>query len=79
MDDHIVPEGWYPMHYNNQAGERVMLQPEEARFAEFQSSGPGAAPATARRRFLPAAESREFTVRRIFPEWDPAKAQLHEP
>jgi len=70
MDDHIVPEGWYPMHYNNKAGMRVMLQPEEVRFAEFGSSGPGAAPATARRRWLSANEAREFTLRKIFPEWN---------
>ncbi|MEO8063984.1 MAG: pectinesterase family protein [Pseudomonadota bacterium] len=69
MDDHIVPEGWYPMHYNNKAGERVMLQPEEVRFGEFGSTGPGAGSATPRRRFLTAKEAREFTLRTIFPEW----------
>jgi len=72
MDDHIVPEGWYPMHYNNQAGMRVMLQPEEVRFAEFGSVGPGAGPATARRRFLSAKEARGYLPGTIFSGWKPA-------
>jgi len=71
MDDHIVPEGWYPMHYNNKAGERVMLQPEEARFAEFGSTGPGAGPATRRRRFLTAKDAREYLPETMFAGWNP--------
>ena len=69
MDDHVVPEAWYPMHYNGKAGERVMLQPEDARFAEFASTGPGAGAASARRRFLSADEAREFTRANLFGDW----------
>ena len=74
MDDHIVPEGWYPMHYNNKAGERVMLQPEEVRFAEFRSTGPGAGPATTRRRFLTSKEARDYLPAGMFSGWNPRAA-----
>ena len=70
MDDHIVPEGWYPMHYDNRAGERVMLQPEEARLAEYQCRGPGAGAASARRRLLSVQQAREFTRANIFAGWN---------
>ena len=41
MGDHIVADGWYPMGYNPKGGGRAMMQPEEARFHEFESAGPG--------------------------------------
>jgi pectinesterase len=74
MDDHIVPEGWYPMHYNNKAGERVMFQPEDARLFEYQSRGPGAAPASARRRMLSATEARNYLPATILKGWKPDTA-----
>jgi len=43
MDAHIAPAGWTEMWYTDKAGNsRHMLQPEEARFGEFGSHGPGA-------------------------------------
>lgn len=60
MDDHIVPEAWYPMHYNGKEGQRRMLEPEEARLFEYQSRGPGRGPASARRRQLSDAEARDY-------------------
>ena len=72
MDDHIVPEAWYPMHYNNQAGERVMLQPEEVRFAEYASRGPGAGAESPRRRMLSAAQAAAYLPKTIFGDWRPA-------
>jgi pectinesterase len=72
MDDHIVPEAWYPMHYNSKEGQRVMLQPEDARLFEYQSRGPGAGPASARRRMLSAAEMRRYKLNIILNGWKPA-------
>lgn len=72
MDDHIVPEAWYPMHYNNKEGVRVMLQPEEARLFEYQSRGPGAGPASARRRMLSAVEAADYLPKIIFDDWLPS-------
>ena len=43
MDAHIAPAGWTAMSYNGADAQRHWLQPEQARFAEWQSTGPGAA------------------------------------
>lgn len=43
MDAHIADAGWTEMWYTDRSGNpRTMLQPEEARFAEHASTGPGA-------------------------------------
>jgi len=43
MGAHIAPAGWTEMWYTDRSGNpRHMLQPEEARFGEFRSTGPGA-------------------------------------
>jgi len=43
MDGHIAPAGWTEMWYTDRSGNpRTMLQPEDARFAEYASAGPGA-------------------------------------
>ena len=69
MDDHIVPEGWYPMGYNTKGGGRVELQPEEARFFEYGSSGPGAGAQSARRRMLSAEQVRAFDMKLVLDGW----------
>lgn len=57
MDDHIIPDGWMPMGYNVKGGGRAMLQPEEVRFREYGSTGPGAGAASPKRRMLSADEA----------------------
>lgn len=43
MDAHIAPAGWTEMWFTDRTGNtRHMLQPEEARFSEYRSGGPGA-------------------------------------
>lgn len=43
MDAHIAPAGWTEMWYTDRSGNpRHMLQPEEVRFGECGSTGPGA-------------------------------------
>jgi pectinesterase len=69
MDDHIVPEGWYPMGYNAKGGGRAMLQPEEARLYEFDSNGPGTGAASARRRQLIPQAARTYGTRNVLQGW----------
>jgi pectinesterase len=69
MDDHIVPEGWYPMHYNLKGGRRTMLEPEDARLFEYASRGPGAGKASSRRRQLTAAQARAYTIPTVLDGW----------
>lgn len=57
MEDHIVPEGWYPMGYTNREGVRTQMTPQEARFFEYGSTGPGAGAPSASRRFLTGQEA----------------------
>ncbi len=71
MDDHIVPEGWYPMGYNTKGGGRADLQPEDARFFEIDSTGPGAGPASARRRILTGEQAKPFTPENVLDGWQP--------
>jgi len=61
MDDHIAPEGWTEMWYTGRDGNlRTMLQPEDVRFSQHGSSGPGRA-AFARGQTLTAAEAAAIT------------------
>jgi pectinesterase len=69
MDDHIVREAWYPMHYNLKGGVRAMYQPEDARLFEYASRGPGAGRASKRRRQLTAVQARAYTIPHLLNGW----------
>ena len=71
MDDHIVPEGWYRMHYDPKGGGMAFIEPEQARFFEYASTGPGAGKPSARRRMLTAIQAAAFTPDHIFNGWRP--------
>jgi pectinesterase len=71
MDDHIVPEGWYRMHYYLKGGGMAFIEPEAARFFEYASTGPGAGKASARRRMLTAKQVAGFTPDHILNGWRP--------
>jgi hypothetical protein len=58
MDAHIARAGWDPMAYTARDGTRVMLEPAQARLAEFDSRGPGANRSAARRQLDPAVAER---------------------
>jgi pectinesterase len=61
MDDHIAPAGWTEMWFTGRDGNpRTMLQPEEVRFSQHGSRGPGQA-AFARGRTLTDAEAARIT------------------
>lgn len=67
MDKHIIPEGWN--NWKNPANETT------ARYAEFNSSGPGANKEARVKwsRQLTAEEASKYTLKNILGEWDPVK------
>jgi len=71
LGDHIAPEGWRAM------GDNTLYT---SRFAEYQSSGPGANPSMRAypSRQLSDAEASKYTVSNIFENWVPlySKAQV---
>lgn len=71
MDDHIIPEGWVGMGYNRKGGGRAVWEPEEARLYEFESRGPGAGVASARRRQLTADQAYRYADRNVLQDWTP--------
>jgi pectinesterase len=68
MDDHIGAKGWDSMNSINGAGVRTTHRPEEARFYEFGSTGPGVV-ASPTRRVLEASEVERIRAwsRTMFP------------
>lgn len=67
MDKHIIPEGWN--NWKNPANEST------ARYAEYNSSGPGANPAARVKwsKQLNTEEVKQYTLKNILGEWDPLK------
>jgi pectinesterase len=69
MDDHITREGWDAMEYGARDGSRVSLQPEDARFFEYDSRGPGAN-SHMRRRRLSHQEAQRFAPAKLLSDWN---------
>lgn len=70
LGKHIIPEGWN--NWKNPANEAT------ARYAEYNSSGPGAnaaARATWSRQ-LPAEEAKTYTLKNIFGDWKADRSEL---
>lgn len=67
LGKHIIPEGWN--NWKNPANEAT------ARYAEYNSSGPGANPATRVKwaKQLTDEEAKKYTLKNIFGNWDPTK------
>jgi len=67
IGNHILPEGWN--NWRNADNERT------ARYAEYNSTGPGANPASRVKwaRQLSANEAKAYTLRNILGTWDPEK------
>ncbi|HEX2094694.1 MAG TPA: pectinesterase family protein, partial [Longimicrobiaceae bacterium] len=72
MDDHIAPRGWDPMNSTDAAGRRVENRPEDARFFEHGSTGPGAV-SHPLRRLLSEAEARRYALDRVLGGWHPRR------
>ena len=73
MDDHISADGWDEMGYAAPNGTRVFLQPSEARFGEYGSTGPGAF-ANRRRPQLTPRQAALYTPARVLEGWSPPTA-----
>ena len=67
MDRHIIPEGWN--NWRNPANEAT------ARYAEYNSTGPGGSPdrRVAWARQLSPEEAATFTLERVLGNWNPEK------
>ena len=68
MDAHITQDGWYSMGGTAKDGTKKNFMPEDARFFEFNASGPGAHKNTTRRE-LDADIARSYTKQRILGDW----------
>lgn len=66
MDDHIY--GWDKMSGKDKQGEKIWFYPQDSRFFEENSHGPGAEINEGRRQ-LSAAQLQAFTLPMIFPDW----------
>ncbi|HOY24014.1 MAG TPA: pectinesterase family protein [Cellvibrio sp.] len=68
MDAHITQDGWYSMGGTAKDGTKKSFLPEDARFFEFNSRGPGAHKNT-KRRELDAEIAKTYTQQHILGDW----------
>lgn len=71
MDDHIGARGWDRMSSVDSTGTRTWNEPENARFFEYGTTGPGAV-SSPRRRTLTAAQAEQYTPARVLDGWVPS-------
>lgn len=75
MDDHIAAKGWDRMSAGPTTnGERVWFEPENARFAEYASRGPGAVKSPSRR-VLSDGDATSYTMDLFLDGWNPGIAR----
>ncbi len=70
MEGHISAEGWAPMAGKNKDGEKIWFYPQDARFYEYGSIGPGAVQ-SASRRVLSDNEAQRYTPPQVLDGWEP--------
>lgn len=70
MDSHITLDGWYSMNGTAKDGTKIPFLPEDARFFEYNSSGPGAV-VNNKRRQLGDEEVKNYTREKILGDWQP--------
>ena len=68
MDGHITQDGWYSMGGTAKDGTKKSFLPEDARFFEFNTHGPGTHKNT-KRRELSAEAAKGYAKQRILGEW----------
>lgn len=68
MDAHIKHDGWSSMTGTAKDGTKISFQPEDSRFFEFNSSGPGAV-VNDKRRQLSDEEIKNYTREKILGDW----------
>ena len=73
MADHISAQGWVEMGGGrDEQGNRIMFQPEDARFFEYGSTGPGAITSPSRR-VLTDKQASAYTPHHVLNGWQPQK------
>lgn len=73
MDSHINKQGWSSMPGTAPDGTKSRIfTPQESRFFEYQSSGPGAA-INAQRPQLTDAQAATYSLKNIFQDWQPPR------
>ncbi|MES2675549.1 MAG: pectinesterase family protein [Pseudomonadota bacterium] len=70
MDAHIISDGWYSMSGIARDGGKKSFLPEDSRFFEYQSTGPGAF-INSKRRQLKDEEAISYTKEKILGDWQP--------
>jgi pectinesterase len=68
MDSHITLDGWYSMNGTTKDGTKIPFLPEDARFFEYNSSGPGAV-VNSKRRQLSDDDVKNYTREKILVDW----------
>jgi pectinesterase len=69
MDKHITPDGWYSMNGTARDGTKTPFYPEDARFFEHKSNGPGAQ-INYKRRQLSHEEIKDYSREKILGDWE---------
>ncbi|WP_052417292.1 pectinesterase family protein [Cellvibrio mixtus] len=73
MDSHINVQGWSSMPGTARDGTKSRIfTPEESRFFEYQSAGPGAA-INAQRPQLTDEQAVDYSLEKIFLDWNPQR------
>ncbi|MBI5035247.1 MAG: pectinesterase A [Chloroflexi bacterium] len=70
MDSHITAKGWERMHGWDKNRNEIWFYPEDARFYEYGSTGPGAIQHAARR-VLSDDEALKYTIENVQSGWNP--------
>lgn len=70
MDSHITGDGWYSMSGTAKDGNKIYFLPEDSRFFELKSRGPGAA-MNNKRLQLSGQETKKYTPEKILGDWNP--------
>jgi len=70
MDDHVGAVAWDSMSSVDGAGTRHWYRPQNARFFEYRTTGPGAVSSPSRR-VLSDGEAQAYTVERVLDGWRP--------
>jgi pectinesterase len=71
MDAHIGAKGWDAMAGKDKEGKPLWFYPQDARFFEYGTTGPGAVRSETRR-VLSASEAQEYTITNVLGGWDPS-------
>ena len=70
MEAHIASKGWDAMSGKDKDGNTIWFQPQDSRFYEYGSTGPGALKGDTRK-VLTDSEAQKYTIANVLGGWDP--------